>query len=300
MSRLDHRTFLKSLSAEQRRQLQQKSDMPGLTRISVHFGAILLCSALILSDNPFYLMLLPVQGFLVIFLFTALHESIHGTAFRSGWLNIAVSHVCGFLVFVPPIWFHDFHFTHHRFTHDPENDPELQSPKPQNLRQYLFHISGLQTWKETISKLIRNALGRKPDIFISAKNRARVRQEARVTLFLYLALFGVSIASGSLALFWIWILPVLLGQPMLRLYLLAEHTGCRPSDDIFVKTRTTYTNPLLTYFAWNMPFHAEHHAFASVPFHKLPEFHQLTKPHLKITETGYLSFNRKLLDGFRR
>ncbi|MCR9215412.1 MAG: fatty acid desaturase [Proteobacteria bacterium] len=300
MSQLDHRAFLKSLSAEQRRQLLQKSDWPGLLHLTVHFGAILICSALLLSDSPFYLMLLPVQGFLIIFLFTALHETIHGTAFRTNWLNTVVAHISGFLILIPPTWFHDFHFAHHRFTHDPDKDPELQSHKPSSLPQYLVYISGISTWREKLTKLISNALGRNLDSFVSSKNRMRVVIEARVILCLYLFLFGVSLATSSLALLWIWVLPALLGQPMLRLYLLAEHTGCSPSEDMFVKTRTTYTNPVLTFFAWNMPYHAEHHAFAAVPFHKLPDFHQLTQPHLKVTETGYLNFNRKLVQSFQK
>lgn len=300
MAQLDHRAFLKSLNAEQRRHLLQKSDLPGLLHLAVHAGAILICAALLLSDMPFYWMLLPVQGFLIIFLFTALHETIHGTAFRTGWLNSMLAHVSGFLILIPPTWFHDFHFAHHRFTHDPDMDPELQSPKPKTWRDYLIYISGIPTWREKIAKLFSNAMGKNTDSFVSSKNASRIRREARLFLLLYSLLFGLSIATGSLALFWIWILPVLMGQPMLRLYLLAEHTGCSPSDDMFVKTRTTYTNRLLTFFAWNMPYHAEHHAFAAVPFHKLPEFHRLTKPHLKVTETGYLRFNRKLVAALSR
>ena len=35
-------------------------------------------------------------------------------------------------------------------------------------------------------------------------------------------------------------------------------------------SRTTYTNALVRFLAWNMPFHAEHHAWPSIPFHALP------------------------------
>ena len=42
-----------------------------------------------------------------------------------------------------------------------------------------------------------------------------------------------------------WILPAVLGQPWLRLYLLAEHTGCPLVPDMLANTRTTFTNPVV-------------------------------------------------------
>ena len=83
-----------------------------------------------------------MQGILVVFLFTAMHETVHGTAFKSALLNRVVSTVAGFLVFIPPVWFRYFHFAHHRHTHDPDNDPELMSPKPETVAQYVLYLSG--------------------------------------------------------------------------------------------------------------------------------------------------------------
>ncbi|RUV49309.1 fatty acid desaturase, partial [Mesorhizobium sp. M7A.F.Ca.MR.228.00.0.0] len=51
--------------------------------------------------------------------------------------------------------------------------------------------------------------------------------------------------------------------------------------------------------AWNMPFHAEHHAYPGVPFHQLPRFHALIERHLKMVEPGYVSFHGKYIDTLR-
>ncbi len=56
-------------------------------------------------------------------------------------------------------------------------------------------------------------------------------------------------------------------------------------------SRTTTTNAIVRWLAWNMPYHAEHHAYPMVPFHKLPDLHRLAAPHLKETEPGYASFH---------
>ena len=86
-----------------------------------------------------------------------------------------------------------------------------------------------------------------------------MQREARVLLLIYTAV-ALSLFYSSFLL-WIWIVPVLISQPVLRAYLLAEHGLCPPVADMFANTRTTFTNRLVRALAWNMPYHAEHHAF---------------------------------------
>ena len=124
---------------------------------------------------PSGLLLLPVQGILIVFLFTALHECIHETAFKSSFLNTAISSISGFLIFIPPAWFRFFHFAHHRHTHDPARDPELQTPKPSTLIGYVKHVSGLPLWFCGNSHTCcSNATGRSADDFVPEKAKARV------------------------------------------------------------------------------------------------------------------------------
>ena len=89
---------------------------------------------------------------------------------------------------------------------------------------------------------------------------------------------------------WLWLLPLLIGQPFLRAYLLAEHGLCPPVANMLENSRTTFTNRIVRFLAWNMPYHAEHHSYPNVPFHRLPAFHRLTQAHLKSTSDGYAEF----------
>ena len=293
--RLDHRGFLRSLSMEQRSSLTRKSDREGLLALSWHGGAILATGALIVAEVPGWPLLLPLQGVLIVFLFTLLHETVHRTVFETLWLNDVVARVSGFLIGLPSDWFRYFHFAHHRHTHDPERDPELAAPKPATLGQYLAHVSGLPVWWSQAKTLIRNALGRCDDEFVPVARLPRVRKEAQLQLLAYAALAGLSLASGSTLLLFAWVIPILLGQPVLRLYLMAEHGRCPHVDNMFENSRTTFTNALVRRLAWNMPYHAEHHAFPAVPFYRLPELHALTRSHLTVTEPGYLAFHRGYL-----
>jgi len=110
----------------------------------------------------------------------------------------------------------------------------------------------------------------------------------------YVALVLISLILGFInLLFYCWWLPLILGQPFLRLYLMAEHGRCPLVSNMFLNTRTVFTNRVIRALAWNMPFHAEHHAYPSVPFHRLPQLHLLVKQKLQVTSDGYTGFHRE-------
>ena len=93
----------------------------------------------------------------------------------------------------------------------------------------------------------------------------------------------------------LWILPIVVGQPFLMLYLLDEHMGCDHVPDMLRNTRTTLTNPLVRFLAWNMPYHVEHHTYPGIPFHALPKLHQMLKPRIHYLSNGYISVHSKIL-----
>jgi fatty acid desaturase len=295
MSITDHRALLSSIEPVRRRELTTLTDREGLVQLAAHLGLILVLGSLILARVPGWPLLLLPHGIAIVFLFTALHETIHKTAFRSSWLNTTVSHLAGFLVLVPPIWFKYFHLAHHRHTHDPDHDPELMAPKPQTFRQYLTYLSGIPLWWSMLQTLFGNAKNGGDAPYVPKGGRSRVKFEARVMLAIYVVLAAASLVTGSTMLLWLWIVPILLGQPFLRAYLLAEHARCPHVANMLENTRTTYTTRIVRFLAWNMPYHAEHHSYPTVPFHKLPELHQIAHEHLRQTENGYGRFHQKFM-----
>jgi fatty acid desaturase len=296
---MDHRDIIASLTPEQRDRLTQKSDAAGLGHLAVHWGLIILLGTLIAMRVPLWWALVLPQGILIVFLFTLLHEAVHRTPFASEWLNDWVARASGFMLVLGADWFRYFHFAHHRYTQDPDNDPELSEPEPETVMQYIVHVSGLPVWWGQVKGMVANALGGGKASYIPPKGEAKVRREAQVILALYAVLGAGSIWLGTDVLLWMWIVPAILGQPFLRLYLLAEHGRCPFVANMLENTRTTATNRVVRRLAWNMPYHAEHHSYPSVPFHKLPEFHDIVENHLKVTEDGYVRFNAKYLEGLR-
>jgi len=242
-----------------------------------------------------------LHGVVLVFLFAPLHECIHRTAFKSRMYNGVFGFVAGLLLLLPQEYFRAFHFAHHRFTHDPAKDPELGSPKPRNLRQWLWQASGLPYWIAEIRVILIHALGRAPETIYTNERQGRaVILEARVALAVYAAIAAISLWLRSDAALIYWVVPAVLGQPALRLYLMAEHTLCPPNDDMLENTRTTYTNGFVRFLAWNMPYHAEHHAFPAVPFHRLPEVNRAIYARLKSTAPGYFAVQRDIINSYAR
>jgi fatty acid desaturase len=240
-------------------ELSQRSDARGGRQLTVHLGLLAASGCLVWASrgHVWLAAALLLHGIVLCFLFCALHECIHRTAFASRALNDAIAWACGALLILPPNYFRLFHFAHHRYTQDRARDPELATASPATLAAYLWRVSGL------------------PGI---------------VVLSLYLH-------SAAAVIY--WLVPAMLGEPFVRLFLLAEHTGCAFDEDMLANTRTTYTNPAVLLLTWRMPYHAEHHSFPSVPFHALVRVNKLLPAAGRVTSRGYVAWHRALLRQLR-
>jgi fatty acid desaturase len=284
------------LPPEVLQQLTRRSNARGLLQLGAHLAMLLFAGIglHLTRDSTLLIFTLPFYSALLIFLFAPLHETLHFTVFKTRWFNNLVAAVTGFLLLLPFQNFRAFHYAHHRHTQNPELDPELLDMKPLLRRHYWLYLTGLPTWWQSLGSIWRHAAGVVDESYIEERHHKTIIKEARIHLAGYALLLLFSVLWSSGALWWYWILPALIGQPMLRLYLLAEHSGCDFSDNMLENSRTTYTTPWLNFLAWNMPYHAEHHYLASVPFHALPALHAYTGQHVKHKGEGYYRVNREI------
>lgn len=276
------------------RELSRRRDGPAAIRMASHIGAIGLVGGVAafptVLDSPLWVVPAVVcQAFLVAFLFMPLHETVHKTAFRTRWANVALGHLCGLAIGFPYEYYSVFHWEHHRHTQDHDRDPELLVMPPLTSdAKLLLAFSGALQVAGRLKLLLKDAItGTVAVPWVPADKRHLIVREARLYLLAYGLLFAGSVGLQSPVLLPAWIGPLLIGQLLLRPYLFTEHTGCGRARSAFDNTRTTYTNALVRWFAWNMPYHVEHHAHPSVPFHALPELNGLVAARLKHSEQGY-------------
>ncbi|RDD63856.1 fatty acid desaturase [Ferruginivarius sediminum] len=281
--------------------LARRSDLKGLLQLAQHATALGATGVLIwMARGTVYLPAAWLaHGLLLIFLFAPLHECIHRTAFRTRWLNDAVAWLCAAPLLLPPAYFRAFHLAHHRWTQDSARDPELISGKPHTRAQYAWHLTGLPYWWERIETTARQAMGRASSPFLSPRDKPMVIREARVLIAVIALAVGGSVWLASDAVFVYVAIPALLGQPFLRAYLLAEHTGCPFVPQMLRNSRTTHTSALVRRLAWNMPYHSEHHAYPAIPFHALPDAHRLLRERIETQADGYVAVHHNIISDLK-
>jgi fatty acid desaturase len=282
--------------------LGARSDVRGAARAALHLALILGSGALIAgAPGPLLLPAMLVMGIVQVALFAPLHETCHHTAFRSRRANAVV----GWIAALPALnnwhFYQQFHLAHHKHTQDPLNDPELSPPPPATFPAYLARMAGLAYWRARLrlwQAAWRSDLSAYP--FIHPATAPRIILSVRASSAATVALAAAAaLAFGWQAVLLYWIGPQLLAQPLLRLYLLTEHTGCTEDANGLTNTRTMMTSPVVRLLMWNMPYHAEHHLYPFIPFHRLEEAHRMLKDRLAHVGSGYAAWHRDHIRALR-
>lgn len=270
--------------------LSARSDARGFAQFAIHLGLIGLSSYAIWRSQG-TLWLLPamlVQGLFLVSLFATIHETVHYTAFKSRRANDIVGWLAALPSLLNSTFYKHFHHAHHRHTQDPARDPELTPPPPRSRGEFWWRITAIPYWINRGRSLGRLAVGNfKGAGFVPEKAKAEVVTSVRLMLAAYAAILGSAIALGSAWPVFYWIVPAMLGQPFLRAYLLTEHTGCSEDANGLTNTRTTLASWPVRLLMWNMPYHAEHHLYPSIPFHALPAAHDKLRDRLVHVAPGY-------------
>jgi fatty acid desaturase len=297
---IDSSVVSPALSNDTLKQLNARSTAQGAFRLTVHL-LILLGSGYVWGTNlghhwAIALPALAIYGFGLAAMFAPVHECSHRTVFANNTLNDAVGWIAGVLSLYNIAFFRRYHKWHHRYNQIPGKDPELSDPTPQTICNYLLTISGLPWWWGKLTTHARVASGRLDSFpFIPETARAEVMRSTRWQLGVYAIAIVISIIVGQPWFVTYWLLPLFIGQPILRFILLAEHTGCSGDSNPYTNTRSTLTLLPLRFLMWNMPFHAEHHLYPSIPFYQLPIAHQHLQSHFSHVDPGYLQVNRSIV-----
>lgn len=294
------------LSAQELGVLNQKSNFRGFLQLAGHLtvmassGYLWAVNLPYLGDRPYIaLPALVIYGFSFAIMFAPLHESSHRTAFANNQINDAVAWFAGLLSFYNSTFYRLYHKWHHRYTQLPGKDPELGDRKPTTISEYLLEMSGINWWIGKLRGHFRVAMGNLEDCpFIPEGSRAKVIRSTRLQLGVYGLAIAISVYFRQPWFLLYWVLPLAVGQPILRLIMLAEHTDRPNTDNMLTNTRTTLTLAPLRFMLWNMSFHAEHHLYASIPFHQLAAAHEKLGSHFDCVENGYLKVHRQIVANF--
>jgi fatty acid desaturase len=286
------------VSSERLRELQTRRNGPStrrlLTQSLLYFGSaigLVVSSSAAGSAKPVAIGLLVLLSGVVQFgMFGMLHEACHRTAFVQTWASTLAGWIAALAQPMSPALMRAFHFEHHRHTHELARDPELgglafMSRWPRGLL-WLFTITGVSVlvarlgWSlfAALTPASMDAAWRKVLPFVALDRRRRIAWEARVLLAIHAT--AIVLASTIVpALAWVYV-GMLLGHMFLSWYITCEHRGLPEAGSVLARTRSLITPPWVRWLVWNMPYHAEHHAWPAVPWHALPDLHGDVRSHL--------------------
>jgi len=156
------------------------------------------------------------------------HESGHGTAFRTAWLNDALYQVASFMNAKEPTYWRWSHARHHTDTIIVGRDREIAAMRPPNVRRLLLNILGLADAASTAASVARHASGRftaEELTFLPDSEHRRVVREARAWVVIYVGVVAAAIALHSWLPVIYLFLPLIGGHWLALLFGVSQHAG---------------------------------------------------------------------------
>jgi MocE subfamily Rieske [2Fe-2S] domain protein len=209
------------------------------------------------------------------------HESGHGTAFKTDWMNYALYEIASFMVMRESTVWRWSHNRHHSDTIIVGRDPEIAVPRPPDIRAIVFSFFNLAGYLKYFRHIVKHSLGRMDaaeKTFIPESEYPAIYKRARVYVAIYASVIGLAFYCHSILPLLFVGLTNLFGSWLLVVYGLTQHAGLAENVlDHRLNCRTVYMNPVHRFLYWNMNYHVEHHMFPLVPYHALPKLHDAVK-----------------------
>ena len=210
------------------------------------------------------------------------HECGHGTAFKTRWMNNAVYQLACFMIIREPDIWRWSHARHHTDTIIVGRDPEIAFMRPTDVARVIGGFFAVPGAAKALGRVVYHAAGSltaEEKTFVPQSEWPKVVRTARIWTVLHLVPVAVALYFQS----WLPVLlcgplPVMYGSWLESIFGTTQHAGL--AEDVLdhrLNSRTVYMNPLFRFIYWNMNYHVEHHMFPMVPYHRLPELHEIMK-----------------------
>ena len=299
--------FRTSISRSRLRELMRRSDYPAIRDTAIWLGVGLAAAA---GGVYFWGTWWCVPFFLVYGVLygsasdSRWHETGHGTAFRSRWMDRFVQQIACFCTMRNPTVWRWQHVRHHTDTLIVGRDPEIDVMRPARLAKILLNTFGLVDGPLNLKLMVEHTFGHLTvgeAVVIPDSERPKVFRTDRI----WLAIYAVTITTAIV--FHTWLPVVLVGGPrfygvfMERIYSLTQHAGLGENVlDHRLNSRTVLMNPVNRFIYWNMNYHIEHHMYPMVPYHQLPALHEEVKADMPAPYPSIIAAYREIIPAVLR
>lgn len=287
---------------EKMRELHERKDFPALRDCLIYFGAILLFGYATYALWGTWWALLPMLCYGVLYASASdarWHESSHGTAFRTDWLNAVLYEVSSFMVLRESVPWRWSHTRHHSDTIIVGRDPEIAVPRPPSLRAMLLKCINFQAFRRYLVNILTHCFGRvtkEEATYIPKSEWSKVFFRARIYASIYVLMIAGCVYYQTVLPFVFVLGPNLYGAWLMPIYGWTQHAGL--AEDVLdhrFNCRTIHMNFVNRFLYWNMNYHLEHHMFPLVPYHQLPKLHEAIKDDCPKPYSGLIDAYREII-----
>lgn len=226
------------------------------------------------------------------------HETAHGTAFRTRWLNETVLWVTSLIYLEEPLHRRFTHTNHHTYTWHVGRDSQMPFDTPMDFKGWLAEITGFALVRFHGLVLLQLAVGRPTEIMREVTPEGEIPnmiRNARIFCVIYAAIITL-LAMGVMWPLWFLILPRVMGAPVMLLFTVIQHVELQEnSPSILESTRSFHTSWLGRFLYMNMNNHVEHHLYPQVPFYSLPDLNVAVQEQLPEPDPGFWRTNLEVL-----
>lgn len=273
--------------------LSRRSDAPGLIYVAKWVAGLVASGYLIyLSLGSWWVWpaMFVFGTILSLPAYSMSHETAHGTAFKTRWINETMLWITSLIYMEEPLHRRYTHTNHHTYTWHVGKDSQMPFDTPVTLRVWLLEMAGLALTYFHFLTMYRLAAGRYTDVMkwvIPNDEFPRIRRNAWIFIGVYAAI-AAAIALGADFLWWFLIIPWLLGRiPVVAFGLIQHVEMAENASSILDSTRSFRTNRFVSFLYMNMENHVEHHLYPQVPFYSLPGLHKAVKDQLPEPDPGF-------------
>lgn len=227
---------------------------------------------------------LGLNGFVLL-----VHEGMHGTLFRSGWLNRSVSIALSCTHLLSFTAYQVLHIRHHKNVGaegDPDHYENYVTREP-----VLWLMHGARLAAASFLYLVAIPV-------LAWRTGGRSVRRRIVVEYAVLALAAVPVALWvpPAALVELWFVPMLVVAGITQVRAFAQHTLTDPREPLLA-ARSMRPRALVSYLMLHENYHLEHHLLPRVPSYNLPELGAMLEPRLPrfVVGSSYLALIARFL-----
>lgn len=265
--------------------------------IALSSAAMLTCSPLLFVLGMF------VQGAVYVHMLELQHSALHLHAFKSLKLNRVFGILLGLPMLVSYSFYQYVHLQHHKWLGTKQNNETFtyQDGQLNSLSGFLRGMFDYSRPAIMIQRIYKSFTGQLISDGLNVAAESRIREEHQLLGIALACVILVSLLSSSLWPVLLWLMPLLVAEPVHFMMALPDHFGlpAHSNPNVFKNTRTIRGSWFSHWYTNYSTYHMAHHYNMNVPIEQISKLQRLLEKEIPLNSQSesYPEFYRKVIEG---